>query len=181
MHQREQTRAVFLDRDGVLNRVIVRDGRPYPPRDLGELEILPGVADSVKSLKDAGFKLLVITNQPDVVRGTALKETVEEINSFLMKELDLDGFATCYHDDADNCECRKPKSGALLELAKKFSIDLNKSYMVGDRWRDIEAGAGAGCKTLFIDYGYFEEQPKSPTYIVKSFNEAAKKILGEIE
>lgn len=174
-------RAVFLDRDGVINRAVVRDGNPYPPANLGEMEILPGVSEALVSLHDAGFMLIVVTNQPDVARGTTPMAVVEEINNYLAHCLPLDEFRTCYHDSGDGCDCRKPLPGALLDSARQNGIDLGKSYMVGDRWRDIEAGQRAGCKTFFIDYGYAEKQPESVDFRVRSLNEAAHIILGELK
>ena len=172
-------KAVFLDRDGVINRAMVRDGKPYPPKDLQELEILPGVAEALALLKQAGYQLIVVTNQPDVARGATLKETVESINQFLRDRLPLDEFRTCYHDDHEACDCRKPKPGALIAAAQQHEIALDQSYMVGDRWRDIEAGSRAGCQTVFIDYGYNEKQPELVDYRVQSLHEAALAILGE--
>ncbi|MEX3916226.1 D-glycero-alpha-D-manno-heptose-1,7-bisphosphate 7-phosphatase [Paraburkholderia sp. BR10872] len=172
-------RAVFLDRDGVINRSVVRDGKPYPPSSVAETEILPGVADALVSLRGAGYLLIVVTNQPDVVRGTTSKAAVEAINDHLNAHLALDEFRTCYHDSGDECDCRKPRPGSLLSAAAQHSIDLARSYMVGDRWRDIEAGTRAGCKTIFIDYGYEEKQPESPDFTVTSLLEASKIILRE--
>jgi D-glycero-D-manno-heptose 1,7-bisphosphate phosphatase len=174
-------RAVFLDRDGVLNRTIVRDGKPYAPASLAEMEILPGVADALAALRAAGFMLIVVTNQPDVARGTTSKAIVEAINNHLTRCLPLDEFRICYHDNADGCDCRKPLPGAILAAAKQHDIDLGSSYMVGDRWRDTEAGQRAGCKTIFIDYGYSEKQPDAVDYRVTSLQEAAQIILGEMQ
>lgn len=173
------TRAVFLDRDGVINASVVRDGKPYPPASVEETQILPGVADAVKALRAAGYLLIVVTNQPDVARGTTTKEAVDAINDHLDAALSFDEFRTCYHDSADQCDCRKPKPGSLLAAAKDHQIDLASSFMVGDRWRDIEAGVRAGCKTIFIDYGYDEKQPEAPDFTVTSLFEASKIILGE--
>jgi D-glycero-D-manno-heptose 1,7-bisphosphate phosphatase len=173
-------RAVFLDRDGVINRAIVRDGSPYPPANIAELEILPGVSDALAALRDAGFILIVVTNQPDVARGTTPMTVVEEINNYLAIHLPIDEFRTCYHDSGDGCNCRKPQPGALLAAARQHGIDLSESYMVGDRWRDIEAGNRASCKTIFVDYSYDEKQPKTCNHRVKSLMEASQFILGEI-
>ena len=172
-------RAVFLDRDGVINRAIVRDGKPYPPASLVELEILPGVHEALQKLHDANYLLVVVTNQPDVARGTSKREDIELMNAFLSSELPIDDFKTCYHDSGDKCNCRKPLPGALLEAAQEHNIDLSKSFMVGDRWRDIEAGVSAGCKTFFINYRYTEQKPDAPDFIVSSLLEAKKIILGE--
>jgi D-glycero-D-manno-heptose 1,7-bisphosphate phosphatase len=170
-------RAVFLDRDGVLNRALLRENKPHPPGRVMELEILPGVAESLLELKAAGFLLIVVSNQPDVARGTAARSTVEGINLALAAALPIDEFRTCYHDTSEGCHCRKPKPGMLLDAAGKWNIDLLRSYMVGDRWRDTEAGRAAGCRTLFIDYGYAERQPEHVDHRVTSLREAAKIIL----
>ena len=175
------SRAVFLDRDGVINRAIVRQRRPYPPSTPAELEVLPGVDRALTALKQAGFLLIVVTNQPDVARGTTQKEVVEAINLSLASKLPIDEFFTCFHDNVDDCECRKPKPGALLAAAEKHGIDLAASFMVGDRWRDIEAGYRAGCQTLFIDYGYDEKQPDQFDFKVSSLLEAATEILKTLE
>jgi D-glycero-D-manno-heptose 1,7-bisphosphate phosphatase len=171
-------RAVFLDRDGVINEAQVRDGKPYPPRDAESVVIPPGAADALKRLKDKGYLLIVVTNQPDVRRGKITRETVEEINRYLNAHLPLDAVFTCYHDDSDGCDCRKPKPGLLLQAAREYGIDLQNSYMIGDRWRDTDAGANAGCKTILLDMGYQEREPASaPDFRAKSLPEAADWIL----
>jgi D-glycero-D-manno-heptose 1,7-bisphosphate phosphatase len=172
-------RAVFLDRDGVLNGAIVRDGKPYPPDNIQELQILPGVKDALARLKRSGFLLLVVTNQPDVARGTQRRETVEEMNALLKSELPVDEFRVCYHDDKENCACRKPKPGLLLEAAMEHGIDLGASFMIGDRWRDIDAGAAAGCRTIWIDRAYREKGPTAaPDARVRNLSEAADWIIA---
>ena len=172
-------KAVFLDRDGVINKASVVDGKPYPPRNLDELELIPGVDQAILQLRDRGYFCIVVTNQPDVARGKTSKETVESINQFLIQHLAIHEIVSCYHDDHENCGCRKPKPGSLLKAALKYNIDLNKSFMVGDRWRDIEAGENAGCKTFFIDYQYNEKQPQNPTYKVASLTDVVNIILNE--
>ena len=173
-------RAVFLDRDGVLNRAAVRDGKPYPPTSVDEIEILPDVPDALGQLKAAGFVLIVVSNQPDVARGTIRRECVEAINAYLAERLPIDRFIMCYHDDIDNCVCRKPHPGMLLAGAREFDVDFSSSFMVGDRWRDIEAGANVKCRTLFIDYGYDGKQPISSDFRVSSLPEAASIILSQV-
>lgn len=164
----------------MINRAIVRAGKPYPPADISELEILPGVPEALQSLITAGYLLIVVTNQPDVARGTIRRETVEEINAALAAALPIDEFRTCYHDSSDGCDCRKPRPGALLAAADLHGIDLMASYMVGDRWRDVEAGQRAGCQTIFIDYGFDEKQPDAVNHKVASLYEAAELILREV-
>ncbi len=173
-------RAVFLDRDGVINRAIVRDGKPYPPSNADELEILPGAAEALTRLRTAGFHLVVVTNQPDIARGTQTQQSIEEIHATLVKSgLVLDSFQVCYHDDADQCDCRKPGPGMLLKAAKEDGIDLDASFMVGDRWRDVEAGQRAGCTAVFVDYGYAERKPARPYVRVESFVDAVDWILSQ--
>jgi D-glycero-D-manno-heptose 1,7-bisphosphate phosphatase len=170
-------RAVFLDRDGVINRAVIRKGRPYPPATLEELKILPGVVDALARLHQAGYILIVVTNQPDVARGSQTREQVEKLHQALQAQLPLDDFRVCYHDDADACQCRKPKPGLLCDAASEWQIDLTRSIMIGDRWRDIEAGQNAGCQTVFIDYNYVERRPVSYDQCVDSLAQAAEWIL----
>ncbi|HBK42833.1 MULTISPECIES: HAD family hydrolase [unclassified Polynucleobacter] len=172
-------RAVFLDRDGVINQAVVRNGTPYPPANISELVILPGVSQALQKLHEENYLLIVVTNQPDVARGVTQKSDVEKINNYLLSQLPLDDIKTCYHDHADGCRCRKPLPGALIDAAREYQINLSKSFMVGDRWRDIEAGQFAGCKTFFINYRYAEKQPESPDFIVSSLLEAQQIICGE--
>ena len=157
-------KAVFLDRDGVINKAYIKDGLPKSPNSLNELKILPGVKESILRLKELDFICLVVTNQPDVPRGKINKNTVIEMNNFLKKEIELDDIFVCYHDDKDNCNCRKPKPGLLLQAIKKWNVDFKKSFIIGDRWRDIQAGEKIGCKTIFIDYKYKEKKPKNPDF-----------------
>ena len=172
-------KAVFLDRDGVINRAIVRDGRPYPPQSLSEVEIPPGVEAAVRLLRKAGFLAVVVSNQPDVARGTQSRETVESINHQLGSTLDIDHFQICYHDDDDNCHCRKPKPGLLLDAAALLDIGLGSSFLVGDRWRDISAGTAAGCRTVWIDHGYQERRPDGFDFRTTSLPDAAQWILAQ--
>ena len=169
---------MFLDRDGVLNEAVVRDGKPYPPANAASLRIFTGTAEALARLKERGYLLLVVTNQPDVARGKQKRETIEEINSRLRTELPLDDVLTCYHDDTDDCDCRKPQPGMIKRAAQHHCIDLSLSYMIGDRWRDIDAGANAGCKTILIDRGYAERAPASaPDARVGSLSDAVDWIL----
>jgi D-glycero-D-manno-heptose 1,7-bisphosphate phosphatase len=170
-------RAVFLDRDGVLNASPVRDGKPYAPRSLAEFKLLPGVPEALAQLRKAGFLNVVVTNQPDVANGKAKREDIEAIHARLLKDLPIDAVKVCYHDDKDGCACRKPKPGMLLEAAAELGIDLRASYLVGDRWRDVAAAHAAGCKALFIDYQYGEKRPDKPYVAVKSLPEAAGYIV----
>ncbi len=174
-------RAVFLDRDGVLNRAFVRRGVPHPPSSLAELQILPSVPEALRALHAHGYFLVVVTNQPDVARGACSKELVDSIHERLQGELQLDAILTCFHDQQHECECRKPKPGLLFQASQELGIDLPLSFMVGDRWRDVEAGRRAGCRTFFVDYGYEDDPPGSCDFRVGSLMEAAEIILGRPE
>jgi len=173
--------AVFLDRDGVINRALVRDGNPYPPSNLAEFEILPGVTEACARLKSAGFLLVVATNQPDVGRGTISQKTVEALHAHMSRALPLDRIEVCYHPGkgSSECDCRKPKPGMLLRAARDLNINLAASFMVGDRWRDIDCGHAAGCTTILVDYGYDEALRQLPDHRVKSLLEAADIIVNQ--
>jgi D-glycero-D-manno-heptose 1,7-bisphosphate phosphatase len=170
-------RAVFLDRDGVLIRTNVREGKPYAIETLAELEVLPGVPEALQRLRDAGYLNVVVTNQPDVGAGKVDRSTVDGMHAHLMKTLAIDAVKVCFHTEADACNCRKPKPGMLLEAAREYAIDLGKSHMVGDRWRDVAAAQAAGCKPYFLDWGYLEKRPGKPYVAVKSLPQAAEIIL----
>ncbi len=169
------SRAVFLDRDGVIIRTDVLDGKPYAITSLGALRVLDGAGDAIERLKAAGFKIIVVSNQPDVAAGKVTRDGVEAINAELMEKLAIDEIKTCYDSAAP---CYKPKPGMLLEAAVEHDITLHQSYMVGDRWRDIGAGKAAGCVTVFIDKGYSEQAPENPDKVVQSLAEAADLILA---
>jgi D-glycero-D-manno-heptose 1,7-bisphosphate phosphatase len=175
----QMVRVVFLDRDGVINANLERDGKPVAPRSLAEFRILPGVEDAVDRLKSAGYLLIVVTNQPDVAKGLVDRVEVEAMHAEIRRRLPVNDIIVCYHVDADNCLCRKPKPGMLLVAAAKYEIDLPRSYIVGDRWRDVEAGRRAGCTTIFVDYGYPQESASQPHKVASSLSQAADFILAE--
>jgi D-glycero-D-manno-heptose 1,7-bisphosphate phosphatase len=173
-------RAVFLDRDGVVIRAVIRDGRPYPPESVAQVELSPHAERTLAQLHLADFLLILITNQPDVARGRQNRETVEAINGYLRTCLPIDDCFVCYHDDQDDCDCRKPRAGLILRAAERYGIDLEKSFLIGDRWRDIDAGHAAGCRTILIDHQYRERGPANPPDArVSSLQDAVKWILIE--
>jgi len=170
-------KAVFLDRDGVINNAVVIEGKPYPPATLKEIIILPGVLDGISSLKANGFKTFIVTNQPDVARGTTPLHVVEEINLYLKLQLGIDQIYCCFHDDHENCECRKPKPGMFLSAAEDWDVELSSSFMIGDRWRDIDAAKASGVRSILIDYNYDEKRSK-PDFECKDFLGAVQYILN---
>ena len=161
-------KAVFLDRDGVVNRALVRDGVPTPPRTLEEVEILSGVKESIFLLKQHKFELVIVTNQPDVARGLVTRDSVNQINKLLKVSLGINHFYTCFHDDSDNCDCRKPEPGLILNAAQDLALDVSRSFLIGDRWKDIAAGHRAGCECYFVDHQYTENSPTLPYTRVSS-------------
>ena len=183
MGEHQIRRAVFLDRDGVLNQPVIREGKPYPPRNPSELEICAGVAEGCARLKDAGFLLVVVTNQPDVGRGTQSRSIVEEIHRALLQAIpDLDRIEVCYHGGTghgEECNCRKPKPGMLLRAAHDLSVDLLASYLIGDRWRDIDCARAAGCRAILIDRHYAESLREKPDFTVGNFSEAVDVVLRD--
>ena len=131
-------------------------------------------------MKTAGFLLVCVTNQPDVARGTQKRSVVEALNDRVRAALPLDDCRVCYHDNADRCSCRKPQPGMLREAAAAWNIDLPASYIIGDRWRDTEAGRRAGCRSILIDHGYTEAwQGAAPDYTTTTLTDAVAWILGE--
>jgi D-glycero-D-manno-heptose 1,7-bisphosphate phosphatase len=168
-------KTIFLDSDGVLNTAIIKDGKPLAPTSLAEFEIPGEVKPALERLKSAGYLLICVTNKPDIERGLMTQATVDAIYNKMRADLPLDDVFICYDENSD---CYKPKPGLLLTAAKKYDIDLAQSYMIGDRWRDVEAGQNAGCKTIWIDRGYTEKKPAPPADdTVHSLAEAAQWIL----
>ena len=176
-------RAVFLDRDGVINRVAVRDGVPHPPSHVEEFELYEDVPDGCARLKAAKFLLVVVTNQPDVGRGTQSREAVEAMTLKMQSALPiLDRTEICYHAGeryGEPCTCRKPRPGLILRAAVELNIDPKRSYLIGDRWRDVDCARAAGCRAIFIQRGYREALRESPDFTVVNFTEAVNVVLRE--
>jgi transaldolase len=173
------TRAVFLDRDGVLNDAILRDGTPGSPATLDEVIVPADAENALRMLRQHGFRLIMVTNQPEIARGNAPRETVDRINDHIRRTLALDAVEMCEHDDADRCGCRKPRPGMILRAAERDGISLSESFVIGDRWRDIEAGRRSGCRTVLIGNGYAEGVKSPPSIAVRNLTEAAGWILAQ--
>ncbi len=169
-------RAVFLDRDGVINRVMVEGGKPLSPRRFEDFQFLPGIEQFVKQLKHSGFLQVVVTNQPDLVRGRLEESELEKMHGLILRRLGVEAIYACLHDDGDNCDCRKPKPGLLTRAAREWKIDLPRSFFLGDTWRDMEAGKRAGCRTILLDAAY--NRKTQGDYRVGSFADALEIILG---
>lgn len=154
----------FLDRDGTLVESSAVDGVPVPNH--GAVEFTEGASRACERLKQLGFSLVMVTNQPDVARGVIDQRTVEFDNQRVAEYLGLDLVLACMHDDLDRCACRKPRAGLLHQAASMLGLDLDRSsVMIGDRWRDIGAGRAAGVTTVLIDRGYGENLTIQPDYI----------------
>jgi D-glycero-D-manno-heptose 1,7-bisphosphate phosphatase len=180
MGVRTVNRAIFLDRDGVLNQAVVREGKPYPPANAADVRLVDGAPEALARLKEHGFLLLVATNQPDIARGTQTMDELSAINQVLENALPLDAVLICPHDSADGCPCRKPKPGLLITAAAHWQLNLPACYMIGDRWRDIDAAAAAGVPGIWIDYGYAERGPSAPPAArVKTLRQAVDWILHQ--
>lgn len=168
-------RAVFLDRDGVINKVILKDGKPYSPRKIDEFVINDGIKEVVQHLKERGFKVFIVSNQPDLARGEITQDVLDTMTQKVKSEIPIDDIYICPHDDHHKCSCRKPRPGMLLQAAQKWGIDLTGSFLIGDTWKDMEAGKACGCKTILLDACY--NQDAHCDLRVKSLSEAVSIIL----
>uniref|UniRef100_E6Q5T8 D,D-heptose 1,7-bisphosphate phosphatase n=1 Tax=mine drainage metagenome TaxID=410659 RepID=E6Q5T8_9ZZZZ len=172
-------RAVFFDRDGVLNAAVIRNGTPHPPASAEEVQIDPSAADGIARLHSLGFLAVVITNQPDVARGVQRRETVDEINALVQQRSNADALFTCFHDNDDHCDCRKPKPGLIFQAAAELGLDVRRSYLIGDRYGDVQAGLSAGCTTVLIDRGYAETPAETgAACTVRSLHDALNCIFS---
>ena len=173
-------KCVFLDRDGVINKPIIIDDKPYSPRSIYEFELLPNIEYYLKKVSSLGFFTIIITNQPDIRTKHIDEKLLNQFHNIIIKKMPITDIYICKHIASDNCSCRKPKSGLILNAAKKYKINLKKSYFIGDRWKDIDAANLVGCHSVFIDYGYKEKLKTIPKNNVKSIKEAFE-IIQNIE
>ena len=169
-------RAIFLDRDGVINNSIIIDGKPHAPKILDQFNFIDGVKHSLKIFKQKGYLNIIITNQPDVNANLLDKDILEKMHQKIFKELQIDDIFVCVHRADENCECRKPKPGLIYESVKKWKIDLRSSYLIGDRWRDIDLANFLCIENFFIDYNYNEKKPTNFTYKINNLENALKFI-----
>lgn len=168
-------RAVFLDRDGVLVETFVRNGAPFAATTLDEFHIAPDAAHQVRRLHDAGLLCILFTNQPEIARGNVSMDTVLAMHDQLQRTVELDAIRLCPHDDDAKCDCRKPQPGMLLSAKAEFDIELSRSFVIGDRWRDIDAGAAAGCTTILVQREY--SACEHADVVVETLAEAVDAVL----
>ena len=172
----KKNKCVFLDRDGVLNHAIVKDRKPYSPRIISEFTLMPHVVENIKQLRNWDYLTIIITNQPDIATGKLSLKTLELFHNILKSKLELTDIYFCPHLESDNCTCRKPNCGMINDAVNKYNINLNESFVIGDRWRDIDCGVKSGCKTIFLDYDYDEKLKSTPDAIVTNLSLAVKLI-----
>ena len=172
-------RAVFLDRDGVINQAPVRNGHPFSPADMTEFFWVDPIKEVTLELKSLGYLLFCVTNQPDVGRGLQSREVVESFHTAILTELPIDKIFACYHDDSDQCNCRKPRPGLIVEAQKEYDLNLAASWLIGDRWKDIDAGAAAGCNTVFLEYEYDEKLRTKPDHTISQLAQLVPLIRAE--
>lgn len=176
---KRNSRSVFLDRDGVINEVVFRDRKPVSPRTIEEFRFCEGVAEALQRLSVAGLRLLVVSNQPDIARGLLASSVLQSMNDRIVASLPVEHVLVCPHDDADNCACRKPKPGLLYELAASGGIDLSRSFLIGDSWKDIQAGQRAGCRTILLRRPYNKDVDAQ--FVTDTLSQAVDLILGELD
>ena len=169
-------KAIFIDRDGIINKVVMREGTVSSPWRLEEFEILPDVKECLGAFKKMGFLNIVFSNQPDISRGFLKIDDLDKMHKIIADKLPMDEIKFCPHDDKAHCSCRKPKPGLILEAVEKWSIDLEKSYVIGDSWKDIGAGKAAGCKTFLLRREYNKDFQKDYNFEVNNLKEMVEII-----
>jgi D-glycero-D-manno-heptose 1,7-bisphosphate phosphatase len=167
--------AVFFERDGLLNRVKVERFQQISPESLGEFHLNPEALEPLQQLKDAGFLVLVTTNQPGLSRGTLPRRELDQMHQMLRRHLPVDDIFVCPHDEADRCPCRKPKPGLFLEASFKWKLDLDHSFVVSNKWQDAQAADVVGCTSMLLRSPFNGNCHRD--FIVPSLVEAVRKIL----
>lgn len=173
-------KAVFLDRDGVINVLVPRDRGLYSPRNIDEFELFPWTSRALSRLADNGYELVVVTNQPDIARGLLEISELEKMHQKLCALTPIEHIYICSHDSSDHCDCRKPRPGLLLRAARDLKLDLGTSWTIGDRDSDLQAGQSAGTQTVFIQSGQ-EALPlhSVPTSVECNLESAVSHILDK--
>ena len=171
-------KAIFIDRDGVINQLVSRDGGKYSPRLVTDFQIFPSVPNAIKQIREAGYLVVVVTNQPDISRGLLKPNVLDEMHQLLRAICQVDAIYVCPHDNSDNCMCRKPLPGMLLQAATDFSIDLNNSWIIGDRTSDIDAGRAAGVRAVFVTSGQDGARPAGSLHSAENLERAINFIMS---
>jgi D-glycero-D-manno-heptose 1,7-bisphosphate phosphatase len=179
---KKRERALFLDRDGVVIKTLVINGKPVANHDLENLEYVPGIFDLVSFARDRNLVPILITNQPDVARGIVEKDLVDEMNSRIVTETGIEKVFMCCHDDTDRCDCRKPLPGLFYQARLLMNLDLENSFMVGDRWRDVQAAQKAGIEPIYLEGDYQEIAPNGVFHRIKTLEECKLVIsMGDFD
>ena len=171
-------KAVFFDRDGVLNRAIIKDKKPYAPRNFSKFVLYKSTPEFIKILCNKGYKIFLVTNQPDIGNGFTDLSELNKMHDYLCSLIKFDEIFVCLHSQSQKCICRKPSPFFVLEAKKKYNLNLKNSYFIGDRYSDYQTANKAGCNFLFIDRFYRETPIFSYKKSYKHVNECIKHILG---
>jgi D-glycero-D-manno-heptose 1,7-bisphosphate phosphatase len=174
-----KNKAIFFDRDGVINIPIIKKDKPYPPKEFKDLVLYKQVSKSVLKIRKHGFKVIVITNQPDYQRGLIKKKEILRINNYIKKKFKLDKLYVCYDSD-DKSFFKKPNPGMILRAKKEFNLDLKNSFVIGDTIRDVIAGKKTGCKTFLIKKKYNLSYKNIANYYVVDLYSAINKIIKTV-
>ena len=172
-------KAIFLDRDGVINKSIIANGKPYAPLLFEDFVFYEDTKKAIVVIQSLDYKTIIVTNQPEINKGNLNHEELKRMNDRIYNELKIDDIFVCEHTSEEDCDCRKPKPGMILNASKKHNIDLSQSFLIGDRYKDIESAHAAGCNSIFIDRKYSEKFPNKQIKSVSSFYEAAIFIKGK--
>jgi len=169
-------KAVFIERDGVLNQAFVNGRQQVGPASLAEFRLQEGVLPLLARLKEAGFLLLVTTNQPGIARGDLSRRELDRMHDQLRRLIPVDDIFICPHDDPDRCPCRKPRPGLFQEARCKWQLNMNASFVVSDKWQDVEAARSAGCTSILIRSAW--NGAAHPDLILQDFGSVVEKILS---
>jgi D-glycero-D-manno-heptose 1,7-bisphosphate phosphatase len=167
--------AIFLERDGILNLARVERGQQVSPRTLDDFHVNPAALAPLQELKAAGFLLLATTNQPGISRGYLSRRELDLMHIVLRKKLPLDDLLMCTHDEMDHCPCRKPKPGLIREAKFKYNLDLDRCFVVSEKWQDAEAAHNAGCISILLDSPWIGKGHRD--FVLPDLNAIVQKIL----
>ena len=171
-------KALFLDRDGIINRSFKnKKGKPKAPTLFKDFIFLPFLKNYLNEIKKLNFNIIIITNQPDISYGVLKEAELYKMHSKIYSSLPVTNIYVCKHSKEDNCKCRKPKTGLFRQALKKYNLNLKNSYAIGDRWSDIVASYKCGIKSIYVDRNYNEPKPTKQIFTTKSTKKALEYII----